>query len=559
MTTPTATATADQTLAMQGVHLLLTNQFNKAQQFYDSNFDKDPKVALLHTLLAYGKAISSYSETDLQAAIASCKRTDTIGEKLEKAAKKDELNKKIEGMLIQADSQLIMTLIQLVQENPARMMWHMRKSYNQYHDVQKVLPKYNGPQKEEFAGWTKFGVGLFNLAISLLPPRIVAIAEVIGFTGDKEGGLKMLTECVHSPVFMAPFAALLLLTFYVTISAITGDDDPNMLVEAEKLLQWADAKYPNGAFFALMRSRLDRCKCDPRKAIEASDAAVNLVDELPSVKILFYYQKAWCSWFIYDWQVCAENFDKLLHSKLNGDYVPPNSSSPKAATNGANASAVEPTQASAQALYAYQVGLCYAMMGDFHRSDWYLQSVPKWLLKSPKEIELWGKRKSEELLSRKRRIKEDYLLDVMELNHAWNGYNQMPHDKLVEAEQLLLEAEASEKKGVFKWEEEDKLRCTVQLAAVRSALKKYTEALTPLKAAVETNKSFLKSSRGKKSGLAPFLYFELANLSYLTGDLTNAKEYQKKSDKLDNYDQEKMLQVRLHGLKRRIKEAEGKK
>lgn len=262
---------------------------------------------------------------------------------------------------------------------------------------------------------------------------------------------------------------------------------------------------------------------------------------------------------MYDWQTCAENFDKLLHSNLNGDYVPPaGGATPKPSANG-NTSAVEPTQASAQALYAYQVGLCYAMLGDFHRSDWYLQRVPKWLLKSPKEIEMWGKRKSEELLARKRRIKEDYLLDVMELNHSWNGYNQMPNDKLLQAEQMLLDAEANEKKGVFKWEEEDKLRCSIQLSAIRCALKKYSEGLAPLKALIETQKAFLKSNRGKKSGIAPFFYFELANLSFLTGDLTNAKEYQKKSDKIDNYDQEKMLQVRLHGLKRRIKEAEGKK
>jgi hypothetical protein len=78
--------------------------------------------------------------------------------------------------------------------------------------------------------------------------------------------------------------------------------------------------YPNGAFFALMESRYYRALCETRKAIEIADNAKSLVSELPSVEIMFSYQAAWCYFFCLDWQPCAEDFDKLLHSTLNGSY-----------------------------------------------------------------------------------------------------------------------------------------------------------------------------------------------------------------------------------------------
>jgi hypothetical protein len=115
-------------LTHYGVKLLLTNQFAAATRLLAENFDKFPSMAVLHSFLAYGKAISSYSAADLKACMDSCKRTEAIGEKMEKIGKKEgSEGKRIQGLLIQADCDLLTACIKVVQEEYVKMMWHMGK------------------------------------------------------------------------------------------------------------------------------------------------------------------------------------------------------------------------------------------------------------------------------------------------------------------------------------------------------------------------------------------------------------------------------------------------
>ena len=235
MSAAAANGSSDSTLAKEGVRLLLTNQFTAAKRMYDEQYAADPKVALLHSFLSYGNAISSYSEADLKACIESCKRTNGIGEKLEKSGKTDA-GKKIEGLLIQADCDLLTALIMLVEETYVKMMWNMRKSFQGYQEVAKLVEKYSGPNKAELAGWSKFGLGLFNVLLSQLPPSVNTIAEMIGFEGDRDRGLKLLTECQEGPSFNAPFAGLLLLVYYLTIAPLTGDEVPGGMDHAKSII-----------------------------------------------------------------------------------------------------------------------------------------------------------------------------------------------------------------------------------------------------------------------------------------------------------------------------------
>jgi len=250
-----ANGSSDSSLAKEGVRLLLTNQFTAAKQMYDQQYANDPKVALLHSFLSYGNAISSYSEADLKACIESCKRTNAIGEKLEKSGKTDP-GKKIEGLLIQADCDLLTALIMLVEETYVKMMWNMRKSFQGYQEVSKLVDKYNGPNKAELSGWVKYGTGMFNVLLSQLPPSVMTIAEMIGFEGDRDKGLKLLTECQEGPSFNAPFAGLLLLVYYLTIAPLTGDEIPGGMDHAKAIIDVSAQPHTAHSIAAE-----DECRC----------------------------------------------------------------------------------------------------------------------------------------------------------------------------------------------------------------------------------------------------------------------------------------------------------
>ena len=295
--------------------------------------------------------------------------------------------------------------------------------------------------------------------------------------------------------------------------------------------------------------------CCGLQAIEIANAAGKNVHELPSAEILFHYQTAWCYFFCLDWQRSAEDFDKMLHSTPGGSYLPPGSPKPVAAVATKQK---EPTQASAQGCYAYQIGLCYAMLGDWHRAGWYMESVPVWLKKAggtPKEVDKYAKRKAAEFLQRKRRLTEDVLLDVTDLLHAWNGYSQMPKDSLEAAQQQLTAArpKLTEPEDVLRWE--------LANAAILDTKADYSAGYNKLRPLADSQKPTLKSSRCKKSGLTAFFYYELAFAAFGSGQVSEAKDWHKKSAKCDEYDLFRQLAVRLHTLKLKIKasEAKGKK
>lgn len=55
-------------------------------------------------------------------------------------------------------------------------------------------------------GAVSFGYGLFQLGISLLPPALLKVSNIFGFTGDKQHGLQCLMYARLSCDMRAPLA-----------------------------------------------------------------------------------------------------------------------------------------------------------------------------------------------------------------------------------------------------------------------------------------------------------------------------------------------------------------
>lgn len=59
---------------------------------------------------------------------------------------------------------------------------------------------------ERLKGAIFFGYGLFNVCISLIPPRVIKLAQIFGFGGDRELGLKCLEFSSKTSDMKAPLA-----------------------------------------------------------------------------------------------------------------------------------------------------------------------------------------------------------------------------------------------------------------------------------------------------------------------------------------------------------------
>lgn len=104
------------------------------------------------------------------------------------------------------------------------------------------------------------GMGVSNLVLSLLPGRVISIAEVFGYKGDRRTGLDVLMQAggwtkgssepsvsTAEEGIRRSLCDMTLLIFHLVLSAFTftGVD----LEMAETILNWNLKRYPTGTFF----------------------------------------------------------------------------------------------------------------------------------------------------------------------------------------------------------------------------------------------------------------------------------------------------------------------
>ena len=232
-------------LAHEAVHLIMTNHFHSAREFISAHQADDVRCEEVGALMDYIMAVSSHADHLLDQSLASTWSTEAHARKQLSGSKLTA--ERIEGELIQADTYILGALTQMIQHSYLKMAWNVRKSYGFYHSAEKHIQEEEDKAAEgrgtveedkraELKGWMQFGIGLFNMVLSLLPASVMTVAEWIGYAGDREKCFTYLRASQESPSFMAPFACLLLLTYYLTVSTFIGQDDPAFHVESKKLL-----------------------------------------------------------------------------------------------------------------------------------------------------------------------------------------------------------------------------------------------------------------------------------------------------------------------------------
>uniref|UniRef100_A0A7N6C2J2 Tetratricopeptide repeat domain 39A n=1 Tax=Anabas testudineus TaxID=64144 RepID=A0A7N6C2J2_ANATE len=115
--------------------------------------------------------------------------------------------------------------------------------YKELHAFIKSHSFLKGPSHVHLEGGISFGIGAFNLTLSLFPPRILKVLEFAGFSGDKEYGLSLLHDGATGMNLRSMLCALLLLCYYTFLTFILGTGEGEV-VEAERLLKPFRLRYP---------------------------------------------------------------------------------------------------------------------------------------------------------------------------------------------------------------------------------------------------------------------------------------------------------------------------
>ncbi|XP_040567969.1 tetratricopeptide repeat protein 39C isoform X2 [Lepeophtheirus salmonis] len=158
-----------------------------------------------------------------------------------------------------------------------------------------------------------FGFGLFHLAVSLLPPKLLNVIHFLGFEGDRQTGIQALHFTRQGSDMRGPLATLALLWFHTIVRPFFGLDGANLRSgadAAQRLIDSSKADFSTSALFLFFQGRVDRLKSNFPAALRSYEHALS-VSSQREVRLLCLHEVGWSYILMLSWERSSEAFLQL--------------------------------------------------------------------------------------------------------------------------------------------------------------------------------------------------------------------------------------------------------
>ncbi|KAL1413482.1 hypothetical protein Q8F55_001256 [Vanrija albida] len=210
---------------------------------------------------------------------------------------------------------------------------NMRTAHGIYKTLQQFLDEADKGGFDEtidmdFRSGVLLGSGTSALILSLLPAKVLKVAEVFGFLGDRDYALKTLmaaggwsansdlpayneeTEGVRRPI-----CDMVILVFHLVISVLMPVSHVD-IPTARKIVNYNLGRYPTGIFFLYFQARLMTSQCEPERANESLQKALDLDLEYVQLQHMCLWDYG-CNYLITTQYDGARQCFEILRSESN--------------------------------------------------------------------------------------------------------------------------------------------------------------------------------------------------------------------------------------------------
>ncbi|XP_066482175.1 tetratricopeptide repeat protein 39C [Tiliqua scincoides] len=351
----------DSELALAGINMLLNNGFRESDQLFREYRNHSPLMSFGASFVSFLNAMMTFEEEKMQLACDDLKATEKLCESEETGVIetiKNKIKKNVDGrkaspsmidrlqrQIIVADCQVYLAVLSFVKQELSAYIkggWILRKAwkiYNKsYTDINTLQELYQKKKSQEsltcdaandnhiatedvtedslnrLKGAVSFGYGLFHLCISMVPPNLLKIINLLGFPGDRLQGLSSLMYASESKDMKAPLATLALLWYHTVVRpffALDGSDTKAGLQEAKEILQNKEAAYPNSSLFMFFKGRIQRLECQINSALTSFHTALEFATDQREIQHVCLYEIGWCSMIEMNFKDAFESFERL--------------------------------------------------------------------------------------------------------------------------------------------------------------------------------------------------------------------------------------------------------
>lgn len=526
-----------------GLGLFLTNHFNDAEAHF-SKFAEREDLSLtvrsahlvLFAFVNFFKAISTWGKEAIDQALVLIWKAEAM-------ARGEDNKDRLGARLVQANAYLLGALMQLLQRRVAKAAWNIRTSWTHFSAALKVLSDFKGSPdlKAEHECTAKLGVGAFNLILSFLPPTIVFVAKILGFSADRIEGLRLLREAASADRLFSPIAGQIIVMYLGTLSAMTAEQTPAMVKECGEMVGALLKKYPDGVLFLLAQGRYYRSSAQLEKAEAVAQRVEQVCTDVPAFSLLGSWQAGWVTMLNMKWSKMRENFGRIAEST----------------------GSLQATKDGCPVLYHFLSGVGALLEGDEKKGRALILAAPGKMLRKELNLEVYAKRRAEEFAKKfpaeaegskleSDKVRAWAALRATEITIVWNSVYHIPKVKR-EAWKRMLDGYYERRKELGWGDYEYAWRAIFNALCLR-ADGKVNAALKAALAAVAQSKAAGKD--GKKDCQVSLAYYHLT-LCLLRVSPPDLKRAGRKLDRAmqnaSGGDWTRRISFLVHSLRARVK------
>uniref|UniRef100_A0A3Q2FRS2 Tetratricopeptide repeat domain 39C n=1 Tax=Cyprinodon variegatus TaxID=28743 RepID=A0A3Q2FRS2_CYPVA len=362
---------------------------------------------------------------------------ETLRNKIKKSVSKHSrvaVVDRLQRQIIVADCQVYLAVLSFVKQELSAYIkggWILRKAWKMYNKCHSDISQLqetcqrrpSGNQQsltadnanhnvesgvtaealDRLKGSVSFGYGLFHLCISMVPPHLLKIINLLGFPGDRLQGLSSLMYASESKDMKAPLATLALLWYHTVVLpffALEGSDTHAGLLEAKAILQRKSVVYPNSSLFMFFKGRVQRLECHINSALACFHDALELASDQRELQHVCLYEIGWCSMIELNFEDAFRAFERLKNESRWS-----------------------------QCYYAYLTGVCQGASGDLDGANGVFKDVQKLFKRKNNQIEQFAVKRADRLrkVSPTRQL---CILGVIEVLYLWKALQNCSSTKL---------------------------------------------------------------------------------------------------------------------------------
>ncbi|XP_060921864.1 tetratricopeptide repeat protein 39A isoform X1 [Labrus mixtus] len=310
---------------MEAMDLFLNNHFSESLERLRPRVNESMYHALIYATVLEMQAMMTFQHDDISNAGNTMKSAQEVCQRFRrkspgmgnKSGGDSLTEEQLHAEVCYAECQLQRAALTFLQdENMVSFIKggiKVRNSYLIYKELHSFIKSQSclkGPSHLHLEGGISFGIGAFNLTLSLFPPRILKVLEFAGFSGDKEYGLSLLRDGATGMNLRSMLCALLLLCYYTFLTFILGTGEGEV-ADAESLLIPFRLRYPRGAIFLFFAGRIEEIKGNIDEAVELFEDGCKAQQAWKQFHHMCYWELMWCFTYKRAWKMAYFYADLL--------------------------------------------------------------------------------------------------------------------------------------------------------------------------------------------------------------------------------------------------------